>query len=340
MSEKENSHDLISLEANDISAGISLRGAALQSLCIKEGSGSFRELILDPLTEADYALSLAGASLFPCAGRIRKGELDIGGTLFQLEKNDGDNHIHGGSHGAPHRRFELIDFTQGAETSSVRLGCHLEDGLDGWPGNRAFTVTYTLTGREKEHSLRIDFSAVTDRETYVDMSNHTYWNLNGRAFESGSGLDQLLQIDADEVLLNDGSHLPYEKVSVSGSCFDYRSPKLIRQLMEDFKEDSQLINARGYNNAFILKERCHSSPEIWPAATLCSSDGKLIMKLHTDQPSLVLYSGGYLPAFSGAVALEAQSWPDAPNFKGAPYSTLKRGERYHSFILFELFSKL
>jgi len=281
--------------------------------------------------------SCAGSILGPAAGRIAGGRLQIGSRGIQLDQNEGANTLHGGRHGLTHQRFEVLS---AAGDNAVLQAC-LPDGLDGWPGNRRIQVEYRL----EENALTILLTGTSDADTWLDLSSHLYWNLNGNFAKSA--LDQQLQIRAERVILNDSSHLPVGLEQVSSTAFDFRQPHCISERMEQYPQEWQLSNARGYNNAFVLSSR---DAETEPAAVLRDDSAGNVMKLFTDQPALVFYSGGYLDgstrlaggigASSGcAIALEAQNWPDAGHIKDAPSALLEQGALYRRFIRFEFSSR-
>ena len=293
------------------------------NVALKRNENGFRE---DP--------SYAGAILGPCAGRISHAAFMLDKTTVKLTQNEGKHHIHGGPHGLSHTFFSPISFTSSSEKCQLSLRAVLSDQLDGYPGNRTFCVTYTL----EQHSnpsfvqLRIDMQASTDADTYVDMSSHIYWNLNG-TFQKDSGLQQYLQLQADRVLYNDASHIPFQITDVTHTPFDFRKEMLLADYMKNFQNNSQLKNALGYNNGFLLNN-CEKEP----AAILKSRSLHLTMELFTDQPAIVLYSGGYLKEASSAIALEASGWPDSTHLPNAPSQILRAGDTYHKTISFRFYS--
>ena len=344
------SDKFIKLIRNNVSCTIVYFGASLARVEIREADNSFKNIVL-PLEFDMYGkeTTLAGTTLGPCSGRIKDGEIVIGDEIIYLEKNEGTKHIHGGSHGLSHTEFSLVDIEETKEYSRVILSAALPDKLDGWPGNRIFTVTYTLFDSQDSDGsggsyginatpvsckIRIDLEATTDADTFVDMSNHTYWNLNGNFEEEGSGLLQKLSINADKFLLIDEEHLP-TTLADTKDAFDFKSQKMIKELTDKYSDEWQLNNANGYNHAFILNDFDKKTP----AATLTSMDDSLTMNMYTDQSAIMMYSGGYLPINSNALALEAQGWPDACHVDGAPFKTLEAGKIYKKYIEFELVKK-
>jgi len=332
---KQNDSGAVTLKNDQIECRILPMGAALSSVRVQDRGGVFAEVALALAADPDYEANniCTGATLGPAAGRIRGGELRLEDQCFQLVRNDGANTLHGGPHGLSAARFQVTAHTD----SAVTLRALLADGLDGWPGNRTVDVTYTLG---PEARITIDYQAESDRDTYLDLSNHSYWNLSGRP--GSDGLGQQLQIAADEVLYNNEQHLPVKKMPVAGTPFDFRQPQTLEDQMNRYPQDPQLKNAHGYNNAFVLRKR---NAEQDPAAVLYDPASGRRLKLFTDQPALVVYSGGYLDASVSlckgakaapgcAVALEAQNWPDAGHLEEAPHPVLKAGGCYRRRITF------
>ena len=251
--------------------------------------------------------SLAGRAVGPCCGRVRDGKIAIENVPIQLCQNEGSNHLHGGPHGASFHHWRVQDHSP----ASVRFALDLPDGLDGYPGNRHLTAEYSVT----ENTLKAFYSIRTDRPTWAGMTSHLYWDLTGRF--DGSAMGQLLEIDADRVVLNDESHLPLTVADATGP-FDFKRPAAPSDKMRVFPNEAQFKIALGYNNAFLLNNGKAFAARL-------TGDG-LCMTLRTDQPAIVFYSGGFLgpetrlktgPACPGcALALEAQPVPDPIHLPG------------------------
>ena len=261
--------------------------------------------------------------------------MTLEGKTYRLARNDGENTLHGGPHGVSAQRFCAEEKQEAAASFSVCL----PDGMDGWPGNRAVSVRFSVGPGA---ALTLAYEARSDRLTWLDLSQHLYWNLNGDF--SVPGTAQYLQIPAETVLYNDAAHLPRRAAAVGDTPFDFRLPREIAAQMRAFPADAQLANAHGYNNAYLLPAGAQPAARLWNRART------LRMELFTDQPALVLYSGGYLgpdtkllggeTAYPGcAIALEAQNWPDAPHFPGAPFRPLRPGESYRRFVSYRFFAE-
>lgn len=261
-------------------------GASVRKICCKKTNGELKNIAFTlPHAEIYPENPLyAGATLAPASGRIENGLLSIDKTQFQLTKNErGKHHLHGGRQNLSFHFWELT----AQNDCSLTFSAHLKDKVDGYPGNRRFEVTYALT----DHCLEIRQYAASDANTCFNMSNHTYFNLN--AFDS-SGLDQYLTVRADRVFYNNEAHIPQKAGNASGTEFDFLSCAHIGGRIGAYPESEQLRTARGFNHYFLLSE----DKADLPACILSSADKKLSLRLTTDAPALVLYSGGFMDASS------------------------------------------
>ncbi|MDO4443920.1 MAG: aldose epimerase family protein [Bacillota bacterium] len=307
--------------STNIHAEISSVGAALVGWYLPDSFGNLDNVVLSFADPADYLHNsvFAGAVLGPNAGRLSNSILDIHKTRYHLTANDNSNNLHGGSRNLSFQNWTIAKCIQKQGYASVLLETTLPDTLDGFPGNRSFQAQYTLY---ENGSLELELSAATDAATYINLSNHTYFQLSGDF--SQSALKQSLFISAEKYIANNSQHLPENILPVENSPFDFRTPTCILELIRRFPNDPQLANALGYNNGFLL----NTGKTDAPAAILSDSVSGRTIRLHTDAPCLVLYSGGYLengPAIlncqnkkihlspSCAIALEAQDFPDAPS---------------------------
>ena len=315
------------IEGEDICCELNSLGASVAAARVRDGSGHYIEVALSPesFRAGGPDNAMAGRTVGPCCGRVAGGGIEIDGQRLPLARNEGANHIHGGPHGA------ALQVWTGERLSParVRFTLDLPDGLDGYPGNRRLQADYAASGR----TLRVQYAAWTDRPTWLGLTNHVYWDLGGRF--DGSALDQQLQIAAERVVFNGPGHLP-ESIQKAEGPFDFRAPKRLREAIEAWPDHPQLVLGRGYNNAFLLdKERAAA---LGCAARLYAPASGLGLRLRTNQPALVLYSGGFLDgdtrtkdggASPGcAVALEAQHVPDPFHLPGQPPEILRPGETY------------
>ena len=236
--------------------------------------------------------SYAGLTLGPVAGRIRDAKLIINSNEFELSKNEGTHHLHGGSGGCSFRHWDLVNHT---ETEAI-FSLSLKDGEDGYPGNRMIQAIYQL---KPDNMLSLTYRATTDKPTVFSLSNHTYWNLEGR-FDAELS-NHLLQMPAEYVYLNDEDHIPIKRTKTANTVFDFQTNKSLIPTSNDI----QIIQERGLNHAFETSE-----------ATLSNPKSGRSLKITSDYPCMVVYTGGFLTQTdknkvvpSCAIAFEAQQLP-------------------------------
>lgn len=326
---------------NGLTVSIIPLGAAIQKIAVTDGAGGELSLALGfPDPEPYEALACyAGAVLGPNAGRVREGRLSLAGKTYALAPNDGVNQLHSGAHSLSSQRWEAEDFACGGDSASILLSASQPHGLDGWPGNRTYQARYTLTD---SGCLTVEYEARTDRPTYFNLSNHTYWDLTGR-FDR-SALSQELTVRAGRVCVNDGGHLPVDLIPVGGTPFDFRRGRTLdsaARSAQDLADREQLAVARGFNHAYLLD----GGPGLKLACALSDSASGRRIELLTDASGMVLYSGGFLPEglalnagrrsmASCAVALEAQDLPDCSRLYPEAFRATLPGEVWRRVIQF------
>lgn len=287
-------------------------GAGIHRIYYKYPDNTFKNiaLTLQDMDAYTHNSSYAGATLAPASGRVEQGKLRLNSRELTLDCNEnGRHHLHGGSNNLSFSQWNLTQIT----STSAHFTAYAKDGLDGYPGNRRFEIEYKVNGNQ----LEIWQNAWSDEETYFNLSNHTYFNLNS-FFESG--LDQYLHIRSEQAFINDKFHIPRNVIHIKHTALDFQTNRSIRKQYEQFSEHSQIQYARGYNHCFLLNKENPSLPD----ATLISLDHQIQMDLYTDAPALVLYTGGFLDsslqywkddthitsAYPGcAIALEPSSHP-------------------------------
>lgn len=324
---------------NRLTISILPLGAVIQKIAVFDERGQEIPLALGFPEPEPYAslTCYAGAALGPNAGRIRGGRLSLPGEECALVPNDGGNQLHGGPHSLSSQLWTVEDFFCQGDTASLLLYAAQPHGLDGWPGNRSCRVRYTLTD---DGRFTIEYEARTDRPTYFNLSDHTYWNLSG---EFGrTALAQELTIRAGQVCINDAEHLPVGLVPVDRTAFDFRQGCTLEgaaSAASDPVSLEQLAIARGFNHAYLLD----GAPGLKSACVLRDPRSGREMELWTDAPGVVLYSGGFLPfgmELSGgqcsspscAIALEAQDLPDGSRLHPPAFRPTLPGEIWRRTI--------
>lgn len=315
------------LENSRIAAVIFSYGGVLQSLKVKDRAGKTRDVVLGFSDFADYLDQgfYIGTVIGRCANRISGASFDIGGQAFSLEANEGPNHLHGGSHGFWNVSFEVLD----AAEDFVTLRYLSPDGDGGYPGQLDTRITFSLT----ETALRIDYTAVSNRDTVVNLTHHSYFNLEKD--HRGNILDETLTLYADAFTeIDDACSSTGRILSVEGTPFDCRQGARIGDRV--FAEDSQMKKGSGFNHNYVLEKPLGT---FGPVAEVTSSDGLLTMRVESDQPGVQVYSGNYLDnsltgkngevyqPFAG-LCLETQTYPDAIHFPHFPSPLLPQGKIY------------
>lgn len=306
-------------------------GGILHSLIVPDKDGKFLDVVIGHTNAQDYFTDGAyhGALIGRYGNRINKGKININGTEYQLAlNNDGIHHLHGGDIGY-NRKFWDIDTVS---ENSITLSLIDEDGWENYPGTITLSVTYTLTD---ENELTLEYRAKTDKDTYFNPTNHSYFNLSG--YQNGTIIDHTLKIDADFYTPTGKDLIPTGEIkSVSGTPFDFRTAKPIgRDLNVD---DTDLKNGNGYDHNLVLGE-----PNVYKENCCEVYDKKsgIVMKVSTDMPAVQLYIGNFLDGtFTGkdgqpilqrtGMCLETQYSPDTPNQPNFPSCLLKAGEDFYS----------
>lgn len=271
--------------ARGLRADITNLGGRVVSLWVPDKNGILRDVVLGFENVEDYLpenhRSDFGAVIGRYANRLNNGQITIDGKTYQLPQNDGKNCLHGGPDGWQYRIFNV------EEVADNRLVLSLvsEDGDSGFPGNVCARVTYTLTD---DNALEIDYEAVTDSDTVINLTNHSYFNLNGDA--STDILNHLLTIDADRYIPIGETFIPTgELASVEGTPMDFRHPKPIgRDINADFE---QLHIGRGYDHNWVLNTKGDDSR---PCAHLESPLTGITMEVYTTEPGMQVYTGNFL----------------------------------------------
>lgn len=301
-------------------------GATLQSLVVTASDGTSVDVVLgyDTIFEYEQNTGFAGAVIGRVGNRIGGAAFTLGGREYRLEANDGPNHLHGGVKGFDRRMWQG-EANGGDTVSFFRLS---PDGEEGYPGNLRVRVSYTLA----ENSLVISYDADADADTPVNLTNHSYFNLNG----GGTVLEHELQVSAELFTENDEDCLPTGRIlSVEDTALDFRCAKPIGR---DIDACDEQLRRGGYDHNFILTGSRN-------AAILRGDKSGIRMTMHTDMPGVQIYSannleprcgkGGAAWTYRDAVCLETQLFPNALNCYAFPSPILRAGRHMHSVTSFE-----
>ena len=296
-------------------------GGTVQSLCIPDRSGNPVDVVLGYDTAEEYEKNgdYLGATIGRVGNRIANAEFSLNGKLYQLAKNDGENHLHGGEEG-----FDRKFWKMAAQGDSLLCWRVSPDGEENYPGNLKVQVLFTLTDDNRFH---LSYDADTDADTLVNLTNHAYYNLSG----GGSVLTHRLQMNSERFAENGAGCLPTGMLLfVDGTPFDFREEKEIGT--DIGAEDEQLILAGGYDHNYVLTGK--------KAAVFYCEETGIEMTVETDLPGMQFYSGNFLTERKGkhgsvidrryGACFETQLYPNGMNCYGFPSPVLRAGAHLHT----------
>lgn len=298
----------------------------------REGRRANVVLALDAVEGYETVSPHFGAIAGRFANRIAKGRFTLDGTTYALPINEPPNTMHGGPEGFAKRLWQAVD----VDATRVALRRRSRDGEEGFPGALDVVVVYSLP---EPGTLRVDYRAVTDRPTVLNLTNHSYFNLAGEG--TGDVMGHIVQVFADAYAPTDATQIPTGVLApVAGTPFDFREPVALGARIREGHE--QIVLAGGYDHTFVLRGPAGT---LRPAAScLCEASGRRL-DVATTQPALQLYSGnnldGSLVGPSGCtyrsgdgVCFETQGFPDAPNHPNFPSTVLRPGETFTSSTIY------
>jgi aldose 1-epimerase len=306
-------------------------GGVLVSLKVPDRTGALGDVVAGLDSFQDYLKPppYFGAIIGRYGNRIGNARFTLNGVEYNLSKNDGQNSLHGGARGFDKRlwRANLVS------PQSLQLKYRSADGEEGYPGNLDVTVKYTLTDANE---LRIDYLATTDKETVVNLTNHSYFNLAGE----GDILAHEVTINADRFTPIDKGLIPTgELKDVTGTPFDFRTATPIGKRIEE--KDQQLMFAGGYDHNWVLNR---SGNGLETVAKVSDPKSGRVMEVLTTQPGLQFYTGNFLDGTlkgkgrtytrRSAFCMETQHFPDSPNKPGFPSTVLEPGSVYESTTVY------
>jgi len=324
--------------ANGIVASVINYGGRLVSLHAPDRVGASGEIVLgfDSLDPYLHKNPFFGALVGRYANRIAKGEFWLEGIKYTLARNNGENAMHGGLRG-----FDKVAWTAHVIESEAEPTLELTylsaDGEEGYPGNLETTVCYSLSPRNE---LRIDYQATTDKNTVLNLTNHSYFDLSGNG---GDILDVVITINAERFAPVNAQLIPTGELRpVEGTPFDFRSPTTIGARINEPEE--QLGYALGYDHNYVLGQ---SADSLKLAARAWHPKSGRVLEVFTTQPGMQFYTGNHLDSsvigrhgkpyeFRSGMCFETQHFPDSPNHPEFPSCELRVGERYHQTTIFKL----
>jgi aldose 1-epimerase len=328
--------EIFTLSDGAYEARIATYGGIVVSLKVPDRNGKPADVVLGFDNLDGYVANFNGASdaffgalIGRYANRIAHGSFTLDGKKYSLPLNNGENSLHGGPHG-----FNNVVWKAKPIANGVELNYLSKDGEAGYPGNLSATVRYTLV----KGDLRIEYSATTDKDTVVNLTNHSYFNLAGQ----GDILNHQLTLHAAHFTPVDAGLIPTGELKpVESTPFDFRKPIAVGARIN--ANDEQLHLAHGYDHNWVLDNS--GGGKLSEAAEVYDPSSGRVLKVLTDQPGIQFYSGNFLDGsikgkggkpdeLHAALCLETQHFPDSPNRPDFPTTELKPGERYHTVTVF------
>jgi aldose 1-epimerase len=322
--------------SNNMTVELITFGGIVTHLWVPDAEGNLADVVAgyDILQQYVAGTNYFGAMVGRCANRIARGTFTLEGKMYQLARNNDENHLHGGTEGFDKKIWQADDFIF-ADSAGVVLTLTSPDGDEGYPGNLQLKITYTLTNRNE---LKIDYSATTDAATILNLTHHSYFNLDGH--NSGAILNHKLQINGEAYLPVNQALIPTGEIKpVEGSPMDFRQPHVIGQRIAEVPG--------GYDHTWVLNDEKDSALQL--AARLWAPTSGRILEVHTDQPGIQFYAGNMLENEKGklgalynqhdALCLETQHFPDSPNQPDFPSVVLRPGEKFISQTVYRFLNQ-
>jgi aldose 1-epimerase len=318
-------------------------GGIVVSLKVQDSKGNFDDVVLGHNQIEDYLkkkIPFFGAIIGRYANRIKNGSFEINGVKYQVAKNEGENHLHGGPMGF-HMVLWQAEVVKRDGNEALELSYTSKDGEEGYPGNLQVKVTYTLT---EDNALIIDYYAVSDKDTIINLTNHSYFNLSGH--DSGDILQHEVRLNADSFTPVDEESIPTGEITpVKGTPMDFTELTPIG-LNADNKYD-QIIYGKGFDHNYVLNTNGNIA-EI--AAEVYDKSSGRVMEVYTTKPAIQLYIGNNLDGkfvgksgvpyeYRGGLCLETQYYPDSTSHKNFPSPILRAGEQYKHSTIYKFTTK-
>ena len=320
---------------NNMEVCITNFGGRIVSVMVPDKDGQMRDVVLGFDSIQDYISKPSdfGASIGRYANRINQGKFTLDGVEYQLPRNNYGHCLHGGPQGFQYRVYDAVQLNP----QELQLTYVAKDGEEGFPGNITCKVLMKLTD---DNAIDIQYEAETDKPTIVNMTNHSYFNLDG---DAGSNAEHLLTIDADSYTPVDSTFMTTgEIVPVEDTPMDFRTPMPVGERINDF-DFVQLKNGNGYDHNWVLNAKGGINRR---AASLKSQKTGIVLDVYTNEPGVQVYAGNFLDgSLTGkkgitynqraSVCLETQKYPDTPNKPEWPSAVLRPGEKYMSQCIFK-----
>lgn len=324
--------------SNGMTVEISNYGGTIVSLCVSDGKGKTDDVTLGFDNLDDYIRKgpCFGAIVGRHANRIENAKFELNGVEYQLNKNYGEHNLHGGLKGFD-KVVWIAEVINRDGVKCLQLDYKSMDGEENYPGNLDVRVIYTLTD---DNALRIDYFAVSDKDTVVNLTNHAYFNLSGHS--SGNILKHELMIDADKFTVINNECMPTGEIrDVKGTPMDFT--KLTPIWPGIFSDDEQIAYGKGYDHNWVLNI---SDKKLRKVVELFDPDSGRLMEVFTTTPGIQFYSGNFLNGSdvgkggavyskSAGLCLETQYFPNSLKHKNFPSPIIKVGEQYNQTTIYK-----
>ena len=321
--------------ANGMEVCVTNFGGRIVSIMAPAKDGNMYDVVLGHDSIADY-LNIDGnfgALIGRYGNRIENGKFSLDGVEYVLPQNNYGHCLHGGTKGFHNAVWKANQ----TGDNTIELTLSTPDGYAGFPGNVDAKVVYTL---DDENALHLDYTATTDKKTVLNLTNHSYSNLNGDC--SKTILNHVAWIDADAITPIDSTFMTHGTfMPVEGTPFDFRTPKTIGQDIE--ADHEQLRNGLGIDHNFVLNTGCDLNKVA--ARVVCPETG-IGLEVYTNEPGIQVYVGNFLDGSvvgkkgvaypkRGAICLETQHFPNTPNQPEYPSCVVEPGQEYHSTCIYK-----
>jgi aldose 1-epimerase len=323
--------------ANGMQVEIINYGGRIVSIRVPDREGKMADVVLGWNNLQNYLKynTYFGAIVGRFANRIAHGRFTLDRKVYHLPINNGPNSLHGGLEGFD-KKVWTVQELPGSEPA-LDLTYFSKDGEEGYPGDLKVKVVYTLT---KDNALKIDYKATTDKETVINLTNHSYFNLAGEG--NGNILDQVVMINADKFTPANATQIPTGQIrDVAGTPFDFRKPTPIGARIDE--DNAQLKIGKGYDINYILNRK---GPGLVLASRTYDPKSGRELEVSTTEPGVQFYTGNFLTdsipgrnsgtyGFRTGFTMETQHYPDSPNRPSFPSTELKPGQTYHQVTIFK-----
>lgn len=326
------------INRHGMEAKITTYGGIVTYLTAPDRKGQYADVVLGHDAVEGYLKypgPYFGALIGRYGNRIAKGRFTLSGASYKLAINNDPNSLHGGNVGFDKVVWKLSKAEVAKQGPQLTLTYLSKDGEEGYPGNLTITAVYTLTD---DNALRLDYTATTDKETVVNLTQHSYFNLRGK----GDILGHQVQINADRFTPVDSTLIPTGELKpVAGTPFDFRQPTAIGLRINAV--DEQLKFGKGYDHNWVINK---PAATLAVQATVFEPETGRVLEVSSTEPGLQFYTGNFLDgtfagkggwtyALRNGFCMEPQHFPDSPNRSGFPSTVLRPGQTYKNTIIYK-----